>query len=118
MSHHIHNVVKVTEEVIGQRVLNTVNEDLGKIIEVVLDKYDGRVVYVVLESGTFLGLGGKLFALPWNAFKYDPNQECFILNINKDQLNAAPGFDKNNWPNLADRRWSESIAHFYSDPLN
>ncbi len=59
------NVVKAHNEVIGVDVKNAANEDLGEIQEVMLDKLTGRVAYVVLESGTFLGMGGKLFALPW-----------------------------------------------------
>lgn len=101
------------DEVIGVKVINRAKEDLGKIYQIVLDKISGQVVYVVLESGSFLGMGGKLFALPWNAIHYDPNEEAFILNVSKDLLKNAPGFDKDHWPDMADRKWAQSIFSYY-----
>ena len=110
---HDGNVVKAKDEVIDVKVKNPKDEDLGHICEVMLDKVSGKVAYAVLDSGSFLGMGGKLFALPWNSIHYDLQKECFILNADKDQLKNAPGFDKNNWPNMADRRWGESVSQYY-----
>lgn len=108
-----HDIVKAKEEIIGVYVKNRAKEDLGEIYEIMLDKNTGKVSYVVLESGSFLGMGGKLFAIPWQAINYDPNEQCFILNVNREKLKNAPGFDKNNWPNISDRSWGESITQYY-----
>src|SRR5690348_9823020 len=89
------SVVK-TKEVIGVSVKNAQNESLGKIEEIILDKLSGNVRYVVLSFGGVLGMGDKLFALPWNAIHYDEDLDSFILNIDKEKLKNAPGFDKNN----------------------
>jgi len=115
MSHHEHNgnVVKVKDEVISVSVKNPQNESLGDICEVMVDKVSGRVAYAVLDSGSFLGMGGKLFALPWNALHYNPNDQCFILNVEKEKLKNAPGFDKNNWPDMANKSWGESVSNYY-----
>jgi hypothetical protein len=110
---HNGNVVKAKDEVIDVKVKNQADEDLGKICEVMLDKTSGQVAYAVLESGSFLGIGGKLFALPWNAIHYDTNKECFILNVDKEKLKNAPGFDKDHWPDMADRSWGESVSQYY-----
>ena len=107
------NVVRAKDEVIGVYVKNPQEEDLGKICEIMLDKVSGRVAYAVLESGTFLGMGGKLFALPWNSLNYDPNKECFIVNIDSQKLKNAEGFDKNHWPDMADRSWGEHLSNYY-----
>lgn len=101
-------------DVIDVKVLNTSKEDLGKIYEIVLDKVSGQVKYVVLESGSFLGLGGKFFAIPWNSIHYDVDEEAFILNVSKDRLKNAPGFDKDNWPEFSDTAWGKSIADYYA----
>ncbi len=106
------NLVR-TKEVVGIGVKNTQNENLGKIEEVVLDKQTGHACYVVLSFGGILGMGDALFALPWNAIKYNEEQECFILNIDKDKLKNAPGFDKDNWPNMAEKVWGEKISNYY-----
>lgn len=107
-----HDIVK-TKEVIGVKVKNIAQEDLGKIEEILLDKRTGQVCYVVLSFGGFLGMGDKLFALPWNSLHYDTKQDCFILGVDKEKLKNAPGFDKNNWPIWTDRTWGESIHKFY-----
>lgn len=110
---HTSSVVKAKGEVVGVNVKNQANEDLGEITEVMLDKVSGRVAYLVLESGSFLGLGGKLIALPWNAVRYDGNKECFILDIDKEKIKEAPGFDPDNWPDMADRTWGETVSQYY-----
>jgi len=105
-------VVK-SKEVIGVSVKNKAGENLGEIYEIILDKHKGYARYVVLSFGGFLGIGDKLFALPWEVISYNPEEECFILNIDKEKLKNAPGFDKNNWPNMADQTWGKNIYNYY-----
>lgn len=57
---------------------------------------------MIFASKGFPSLGEKFFAIPWSLINYDPNEECFILNIDKDRLKNTSGFDKNNWPDMAD----------------
>jgi len=98
----------------GDSVVNPSGENLGKLEEIMLDTDSGRIGYAVLSFGGFLGMGDKLFAIPWDQFNVDTAKERLVLNIPKDQLENAPGFDKNNWPNMADRTWGESIHSHYS----
>jgi sporulation protein YlmC with PRC-barrel domain len=111
------DVVK-TAEVIGIEVKNAKKESLGSVHEIVLDKRNGNVRYVVLSFGGFLGLGDKLFALPWNAISYDEDEQAFILNVDKDKLKDAPSFDKEKWPNMSDARWGEGIYNYYGSKAN
>jgi hypothetical protein len=104
-----------SSEVVNVTVKNLQKETLGEIEEIVLHKVSGKVAYIVLNSGSFLGMGGKFFAVPWNAIKYDANEECFLLNVAKDEFKNAPGFDKDRWPNMADQTWANSISEFYSE---
>jgi len=103
---HSKNIVKA-DEVIDVHVKNSLKEDLGKIEDIVLDKASGRIAYVALACGGFLGMNEKLFAIPWSAIHYDKNEGCFILNIEKEKLKNASGFDKNHWPDMADRGWEQ-----------
>jgi sporulation protein YlmC with PRC-barrel domain len=98
---------------IGNDVYNTKEEDLGDIKDIMLDMNTGRISYAVLSFGGFLGMGEKLFAVPWNALKLDTVNERFILNVEKERLKNAPGFDKDNWPNMADKSWREEIHAYY-----
>jgi len=52
----------------GDSVVNRQGEKLGEIRDIMIDVPSGRVGYAVLSSGGFLGMGDKLFAIPWNAF--------------------------------------------------
>lgn len=112
MEQHSNQVVK-TCDVIGKTVVSHTNEKLGSVEEIVLDKVSGETKYVVLSFGGFLGLGDKLYALPWKSISYDLNEDAFKLSIDKERLKVAPGFDKDNWPNFADPKFNSTISNFY-----
>ncbi len=97
----------------GNRVENQAGEDLGKIEELMIDLNVGRVAYAVLSFGGFLGVGSKLFAVPWYALKVDVEKKVFILNVDKEILKNAPGFDKDNWPDMTNVSWALGIHKYY-----
>ena len=82
----------------GDKVVNRAGEDLGKIEELMIDLQSGRIAYAVLSFGGFMGLGDKLFAIPWQALNLRPHEHSFLLDIPKDVLERAEGFEKDNWP--------------------
>jgi len=91
---------------IGNDVYDRNDEDLGEIKEIMLGMSSGKVAYAVLSFGGFLGMGEKLFAVPWAALTLDQNKR-FVLKVDKDTLKDAPGFDEDNWPNMADESWKK-----------
>lgn len=101
------------DTLIGNDVYNEADEDLGDIKEIMLDMSTGRVAYAVLSFGGVLGMGEKLFAVPWDALKLDTVNERFTLNVDKDRLDSAPGFDKDRWPDMADQTWANEIHSYY-----
>jgi sporulation protein YlmC with PRC-barrel domain len=101
------------DTLIGNDVYNLKDEDLGDIKEIMLDMRTGRVGYAVLSFGGFLGMGEKLFAVPWSTLTLDTQNKRFTLNVEKDRLESAPGFDKDSWPNMADPSWAKSIHDYY-----
>ena len=98
---------------IGNVVRNRQNEDLGKIEDFMLDLGTGHVVDVVLSFGGFLGLGDKLFAVPWAALALDSPRHAFVLDVSRERLRGAPGFDKGHWPDLTDAKAAARIFAFY-----
>jgi hypothetical protein len=80
------------------KVINMAGEHLGKIEDLMIDLENGRVAYAVLSFGGFLGLGNKLFAVPWEALTVRPQEHAFALNVSRETLENAEGFDKDNWP--------------------
>ena len=98
---------------VGNDVCNHKGEDLGDIKEIMLDMRSGRVAYGVLSFGGFLGMGEKLFAVPWNALILDTKNKRFELKVERDRLKDAPGFDKTQWPDMADQSWAREIHSYY-----
>jgi sporulation protein YlmC with PRC-barrel domain len=97
----------------GNDVYNLQGEDIGDIKDIMLDMRTGKVSYAVLSFTAFLSMGEKLFAVPWNALTLDTENKRFTLNVEKDRLKAAPGFDKDLWPNMADQTWQKQIHEYY-----
>lgn len=91
-----------SSSIVGTNVQNSAREDLGEIKDLMIDLSGGRIAYAVLSFGGFLGMGDKLFAIPWEAFQVVQEEEVLILNVAKEKLEQAPGFDKDNWPDMAD----------------
>jgi sporulation protein YlmC with PRC-barrel domain len=99
----------------GDTVRNSAGEDLGKVDEIMIDIPSGQIAYAVLSFGGVLGMGNKLFAVPWNALVVDEDEKCFILDIDKNRMENAPGFDKNNWPDMADTAWASQVSEYYRE---
>lgn len=97
----------------GEKVVNQSGERLGTISHIMLDVVNGTIAYAVLSFGGHLGLGEKLFAVPWKALALDVENKWFVLNIEPERLRAAPGFDKHHWPDMADPRWMSEVQAYY-----
>jgi hypothetical protein len=89
-------------------VVNSQGESLGKIDDLVIDPATGRITYAALSYGSILGLGGKLFAISWEALTMQPDGKTFVLDVPKETLESATGFDKSNWPMRPDPALSAS----------
>jgi hypothetical protein len=107
-------VFRAGTDVIGKRVVNLQGEDLGKIEDIIIDAPSGRVSYAILSFGGFMGMGEKLFALPWVSLFYSPESGMFALKADKELLKKAPGFDKQHWPDLSDPISRADIYRYYS----
>ncbi|MCC5827549.1 PRC-barrel domain-containing protein [Alkalimonas sp.] len=102
------------DTLVGNDVYNHKEESLGDIKEIMLDVTNGQVSYAVLSFGSFLGMGEKLFAVPWSALTLDTANKRFVLNVDKNRLSDAPGFDKKHWPNMADKTWAKQVDSYYA----
>jgi sporulation protein YlmC with PRC-barrel domain len=101
----------------GDAVVDRNGESLGEIKEIMVDVPTGRVAYAVLSFGGFLGIADKLFAVPWSALTLDSENRQFILDVDRDRLKDAPGFDKDHWPSMAQPTWASTVYKFYGvDP--
>jgi len=100
---HAHNTCKASE-VIGMNVRGVNGDDnIGSINDLVL-AHDGRVKYVAVSFGGFLGMGDKLFAVPFEAIDFvKTDDDAYArIDITEETLKEKKGFNQDNWPNDAD----------------
>lgn len=102
----------------GNDVYNLEDDDIGSIKEIMLDMAEGKISYAVLSFGSILGMGEKLFAVPWSALTLDTVNKRFVLDVEKDRLKDAPGFDKDHWPDMADPTWANSVHEYYGSRIS
>jgi hypothetical protein len=84
-----------TEAICAKRVLNTTVKDrngnkIGEIEDIVLDKLSNNIMFAVVSFGGFLGIGEKYHPLPWALLDYDEDDGAYVVDITKQQLQAAP----------------------------
>jgi sporulation protein YlmC with PRC-barrel domain len=104
-------------QLIGLAISNTKNENLGEIQDIVLDGNNRHIAYAVVGFGGFLGMGEKYFAMPWRLLEvrqrgHDDLPRA-MLGLDKETLKSAPGFDKGNWPDMADAAWARQVDDYY-----
>ena len=97
------------DTLLGNDVYNKDGEDLGDIKEFMIDRSSGKVAYAVLSFGGLLGLGDKLFAVPWSALTLDTVNKRFTLDVLKAALQDAPGFNQARWPAMSDPTWAKGV---------
>ena len=95
------------------KVYSSDGEHVGEISEIMLDVPHGRIAYAVLTTGGFLGIGDTLHAIPWNALVMDTDEKCFRLGLTAERIKAAPGFNKDQWPRMADSQWGTQLHQYW-----
>lgn len=110
---HTHPNILSTSTLSGDGVINAAGEDLGHIKDFMIDLDTGRIVYAVLSFGGVMGMGDKLFAIPWDELRVDTDRRRFVLDVDRTRLENAPGFDKNDWPSHADYSFIDRVYTHY-----
>ncbi len=94
-------------------VTNAQGEDLGEVEDVLVDPLTGRIAYLVVEHGGFLGMGEDVFAIPWGLARYASDKEEILLNIPQAKLENAPRFDRSDRSPLRERSWAIAVHSYY-----
>src|SRR5271169_4583772 len=108
-----HEAFLPTTTIKGSKVINVSEEHLGMLEEMMIDPEKGKIAYAVLSFGGFLGIGNKLFAIPWDALEY--NGWDYILKIDKSVMEKTEGFDKEEL-SLTRHKLAKVYAHFRIRP--
>ncbi|MCA9130058.1 MAG: PRC-barrel domain-containing protein [Planctomycetales bacterium] len=105
-------------QLMGMNIQNSAGEGLGEINDLVLDANTGKVKYAAVTYGGFLGIGNKMFAVPFAAFKVksDPDDRSdvvLMLDVTQKQMEGAVGFDEEHWPDFADKKFQIELDKRY-----
>lgn len=106
-----------TSSIAGKTVYNLEGEKIGNIKDMVIYPEEAKVAYAVLSFGGIMGIGDKLFAIPIEALKMSDEDEIRI-DIDKDRLEDAPSFDKDNWPRTANPQFVDTVYSHYGIKQN
>ena len=101
------------KSLIDADIFDTSGERLGGVEDLVVDVHNGTVAFVVVSVGGMLGMGGKLYAVPWQAVRLQPDHRQFILDVTGDRWKNAPGFDKSSWPDMSSEEFRNQIYGYY-----
>jgi hypothetical protein len=101
-------------EVVGMSVRDAADKDAGKIEDLLVDRH-GKVAYAVVSFGGLLGIGDKLYAVPWDAIVLDRDHKMAHLDVNKETLERAPSFAKDRYPDQNDRDWGNKTHAAWND---
>lgn len=102
------------ETLVDRALTNGAGEDLGSVEEVLIDPMSGRIAYLLVEHGGFLGIGDELFAIPWAVVRYLPGDEArLLIDIKEAQLERAPRFSRTDRSLFGEREWALSVHNFY-----
>lgn len=95
---------RLASKVLNTNVVNTQGDDLGEINDLALDISGGKVRYAAVTRGGFLGMGGKMLAVPLHAFQFS-GEDRAVLNVSEEQLKQREGFDEDQWPQQPQGDW-------------
>ena len=90
-----HLSFRPASDTLKANVVNAKDEHLGKIKEIMLDVEHGKIAYVVISSGGWLGSNNKLFAVPWESLEH--SRDDYILRVDKSVFDKVEGLDEGAW---------------------
>jgi sporulation protein YlmC with PRC-barrel domain len=107
------NNVHKASELIGMKVKNASDQNIGDVNDLGIDLPSGRVTFVVLGAGGVLGAGEKLYPMPPNAFTLASDNKSLVSGIDKEKLTNAPQLQGNNWQQLTDATFAARVYQHY-----
>ena len=106
-------------DIIDSVLKNSNSQSLGIIFDFVVNSETSKIEYYILEPSGFFDLERKLLAVPSDVVSYT-REYGFTLDVDTDSfdLEEAPSFHEDNWPNIADPSFKKEVKSFYSAFLN
>lgn len=103
------------EYLVAHRVVNTFQQELGAVEDLIITG-DGRLLYLEVSFGGFLGLGENRYALPLSAVEVDPLRTAIILDLPREELDEMPLLGAGALPS-ENAEWDADIRAYWRDRL-
>lgn len=106
-----------SSKIIGTAVRDMHDRKIGEIKDLLLDSRRGAVAFAIVNFGGVLGVGSKYHAIPWQILRPSDDGRYYVLQADRETISLAPSFDRGNWPDLSDERWSADVERYWSRRL-
>lgn len=111
------NPMIASDRVEGTAVYNREGERLGTVERFMVDKVSGQAEYAVLAFGGLFGIGHRHYPLPWRALTYDTEKGGYVVDLTREQIEGAPGYDAEGEDEPSyDRAYQERVYAYYGFP--
>ncbi len=107
------NNVHKTSDLDGMKIVNQIDQTVGKVQDTAVELRQGRVVYVILNPDSSLKLRDNYYALPPNALTWNADQKRLVSNLTREQLTAAPHLNKDSWASLSNPSFASKVYRYY-----
>jgi sporulation protein YlmC with PRC-barrel domain len=104
------------KKVIGTPVKDPSGKKIGEIEDVVLDKTSNNIMFAAVSFGGLLGVNEKYHPIPWNLLKYEEDESGYVVNITKEQLQAAPADSLSELTKDDGRAYRDRAFDYYRSP--
>ncbi len=96
---------------INSTVVDSQGQALGKLKDLFIDLNNREIIFAAITTGSILGMDSKYFALPANILTIQ--EDKLVVSATKEKLEGGPNFEKDNWPNVNDPKWTKDLYSYY-----
>lgn len=107
---------KRASEIIGGDVKDPAGKDIGDIKEVVVNLDSGTVRYAVIEFDRGWFKADRYVAVPMQSLKRTGDKDEFVISKTRAELESAPSFERDKWPNINDLKYRATIERYGNNP--
>jgi sporulation protein YlmC with PRC-barrel domain len=104
------------KKVIGTNVKDPTGQKIGEVEDVMLDKESNNIMFAVVGFGGFLGLAEKYHPIPWSALEFNEDEDAYVVNYTKEQLQGAPAASIDELTRSDGRLFREQSYSYYNEP--
>jgi sporulation protein YlmC with PRC-barrel domain len=101
------------KKVIGTSVKDASGATIGRVEDIVLDKLSNNIMFAIVGFGGFLGIGEKFHPLPWSTLDYDEVEGGYVVNLTRQQLEAAPAYSMEELTQGDGTQFRERVYDYY-----